>query len=65
MPEREPLSQEAFLFLAQQAGLDPGSPHMEELFPYARAVVAGLAELDEIGVEGYEPDMAFRPAPEV
>ena len=64
MPERTPLSKEAFLYLAQQAGLEAADEHMEELFPYVQNALEGLAQLDEIGVDGFEPDLAFRASPE-
>ena len=57
------LTWEGFLFLAQEAGLDPNSPHMEELFPYVRNVLADMATLRAMDVSDAEPDMAFVPNP--
>ncbi len=64
MPQRTPLTKEAFLYLAQQAGLDVGDEHLDELFPYVQNALEGLAQLDEVAVEDFEPDLAFRAAPE-
>lgn len=58
------LTWEGFLFLAKEAGLDPNSPHMEELFPYVQNVLAGMEPLRALDVSGAEPDMAFIPDPE-
>ena len=51
----------AFLHLAQEAGLDVKSPHMDELFSYTRVVLDSLKSLHDYSVEGFEPDMAFSP----
>ena len=59
-----PLTYEAFLRLAEQAGLDTSSPHLAELFPYVQSVLASLEPLRSIDVAGEEPDMAFLPNPE-
>ena len=64
MAQRTPLGREAFLYLAQQAGLDAGDEHLEELFPYVQNALEGLAQLDEIATDEFEPDLAFRAAPE-
>lgn len=58
------LSREAFLHLAAEAGLDADSSHMDDLYPYVEAQLAGLRSLRDIDVSGAEPDMAFQPAPE-
>ena len=55
------LSKETFLYLAQQAGLDPADPHMEELYPYVGNVLASIESLGLIDVSGFEPEMAFAP----
>lgn len=62
MPEENLLTREAFDYLAQAAGLDLNDPHLEELYPYARNALAGMARLAKIDVTGMEPDAAFRPA---
>lgn len=55
------LTWDAFLYLAREAGLDPNSSHMEELFPYVQNVLAGMAPLRALDVSDAEPDMAFVP----
>ena len=64
MAQEFSLSREAFLHLAAEAGLDADSSHMDELYPYVEAQLAGLRSLRDIDVSGAEPDMAFQPAPE-
>jgi hypothetical protein len=64
MPNPDPLTREAFLTLASAAGLDADSTHLEELYSFVQATLAGLQSLGEIDVAGAEPDMAFLPAPE-
>ena len=64
MASHFPLTWEGFLFLAQEAGLDPNSPHMEELYPYVQAVLADMGPLRAMDVLAAEPDMAFVPNPE-
>ena len=55
-----PLTREAFLSLAKQAGLDVGnSAHMEELYRFVQATLAGLQSLQQMDVSGAEPDVAF------
>lgn len=62
MPEENPLTREAFDYLAQAAGLDLADPHLDELYPYVRNALAGMERLAQIDVAGMEPDAAFRPA---
>ena len=64
MAQEFSLSREVFLHLAAEAGLDVNSPHMDALFPYVEAQLAGLLSLRDIDVSGAEPDMAFQPMPE-
>ena len=64
MSSEAQLTWEGFLFLAQEAGLDPNSPHMEELYPYVQSVLADMAPLRAMDVSDTEPDMAFVPNPE-
>jgi hypothetical protein len=59
VPGEQPLTYEAFLLLAEQAGLDTGSPHLAELFPYVQGVLASLEPLRGLELAGEEPDMAF------
>jgi hypothetical protein len=62
VPGEKTLTREAFLYLAQEAGLDPASSHMEELYPYVQNVLASMLQsLNELDVAGAEPDMAFIP----
>lgn len=63
MPEENPnpLTREAFDYLAQAAGLDLADPHLDELFPYARNALAGMERLRQIPVGDAEPAQAFRP----
>ena len=55
------INRQAFLRLAQEAGLDVKSPHIDELFSYTQVVLDSLKSLHEFSVEGFEPDMAFLP----
>ena len=64
MPGDNPLNREAFLYLSAQAGLDTASPHLDELFPYVQSVLFSVRSLNQIDVDGAEPDMAFIPSPE-
>ncbi len=61
MATESSLSRPAFLHLAQEAGLDVLSPHMDELFSYVQAVLDSLKSLHDYSVDGFEPDMAFLP----
>lgn len=62
MPEENPLTREAFDYLAQAAGLDLADPHLDDLFPYVRNALAGMERLRQIAGADTEPDQAFRPA---
>jgi Asp-tRNA(Asn)/Glu-tRNA(Gln) amidotransferase C subunit len=64
VPGEKPLSREAFIYLAEEAGLDVSSPHIEELYPYVQSVLASMQSLNELDVAGAEPDMAFMPPQE-
>ncbi len=59
MKEKLGLSREAFLTLAERAGLDPGDPHMEELYRYLQNVLPGLQRLQGLDLTGTEPFMPF------
>ena len=65
MAADSPMTYDAFLSLAQQAGLDAGldagDAHMEELYSYVKAVLASLRSLNGLDVSQTEPDMAFMP----
>ena len=60
-----PMTYDAFLSLAQEAGLDTKSDaataHMEELYSYVNAVLASLRSLNAMDLSQAEPDMAFLP----
>ena len=62
MAEQNPLTREAFDYLARAAGLDASDPHMDELFPYVQNALAGFAKLEELAVDDWEPGSAFNPA---
>jgi len=61
MPEKSPLSHDAFLALAEAAGIDVSGAHGEELFSFVQNILTGLESLQGIDVSGAEPDMAFIP----
>ncbi|PKB65987.1 MAG: hypothetical protein BZY81_08370 [SAR202 cluster bacterium Io17-Chloro-G4] len=61
MPEESRLSKEAFLFMAESAGIDVTGEHVDELFSIVQATLAGLDSLKEIDVTDAEPDMSFAP----
>ena len=65
MAADNPMTYDAFLSLAQNAGLDigpgAGDAHMEELYSYVKAVLASLRSLNDLDVSQAEPDMAFMP----
>jgi hypothetical protein len=64
MPKDSPLTRGAFLHLAKEAGLDVDSPHMDELYPYVREVLAGFEPLKGLDVADAEPPLAFIPPQE-
>jgi hypothetical protein len=65
MPEENAFNQQAFDYLAQQAGLAAGitwdDAHAAELFAYVRNALAPLQPVQKLDVTGVEPDMAFLP----
>ena len=65
MAADSPMTYDAFLSLAQEAGLDTssgtGEAHMEELYSYVKAVLASLRSLNGLDLSQAEPDMAFMP----
>ena len=65
MVTESPMTYDAFLSLAKDAGLDTtssqGGSHMEELYSYVNAVLSSLRSLDDLDVSQAEPDMAFMP----
>ena len=65
MAPDSPMTYDAFLGLAQEAGLDTTSvtaeAHMEELYSYVNSVLTSLRALDALDCNQVEPDMAFLP----
>ena len=65
MATDSPMTYDAFLSLAQEAGLKvsggASDAHMEELYSYVNAVLASLRSLNDLDVSKIEPDMAFMP----
>ena len=65
MAPDSPMTYDAFLGLAREAGLDTTSvtaeAHMEELYSYVNSVLTSLRALDALDCNQVEPDMAFLP----
>ena len=65
MADDSPMTYDAFLSLAREAGLEmaseTGGAHMEELYSYVKAVLTSLRSLGDLDVSQVEPDMAFMP----
>ncbi len=61
MAEDGRLSHQAFLSKATEAGIDVSGSHGEDLFHFVQDVLATLESLEDVGVAGAEPDMAFMP----
>ena len=65
MAPDSPMTYDAFLCLAREAGLDTTSvtaeAHMDELYSYVNSVLASLRALDALNCSQAEPDMAFLP----
>ncbi len=59
MTSQPGLSKETFLRLAEAAGLDVTSPHIEALYSYVRTVLRSLELLEEMDLTGVEPPMIF------
>ncbi|MFQ6026547.1 MAG: hypothetical protein ACE5Q6_03410 [Dehalococcoidia bacterium] len=62
MAQESPISREAFLDLAKEAGLDTSSPHMDQLYRYTQNLLGRIQSLKELDLSNGEPDMAFVPA---
>ena len=61
MSERE-LTKEAFLIMAEAAGLDvTDEAHMEELYAYTAAQLSSLRSFNELDLSDAEPAMIFMP----
>jgi len=59
MKEKLGLSREAFLTIAETAGLDIRDPHMGALYSYLQNVLPGLKRLQGLDLTGMEPFMPF------
>ena len=57
------LTREEFDLTARQAGFDPADPHMDDLFPDVRLLLARATSLFEDDLTGYEPSSHHPPAP--
>jgi hypothetical protein len=55
MDKRAWLDREIFLRIAQEAGLNPEDPHLEELYAYVRDVLPGLKVIEELDLKDVEP----------
>ena len=55
MDKRAWLDREIFLRIAQGAGLNPGDPHLEELYAYVQDVLPGLNVIEELDLKEVEP----------
>ena len=65
MVSEKELSKEDFLLMAQAAGLDiSDSRHMDELYPYLRAALAGLQSINDLDLTGVEPAGVYIPPEE-
>lgn len=45
-------------------GTDPDDPHLDEVYPLVQALLKDIAPLDELNLEGVEPDLIFAPCKE-
>ena len=57
MANKEPLSKEDFLRIAEHAGLDADSPHMEDLHAYFKGLLPNLEAVKDLDLTGLEPFM--------
>jgi hypothetical protein len=63
MKKRAWLDRETFLRTAEEAGLKPGDPHLEELYAYVRDALPGLKVIEDLDLKDVEP-MSFPDAKE-
>ncbi len=61
MTPQNPLSMEAFLRMAEAAGMDVKDPHIEDLYAYVQGVLQGVAPLRRLDLSGVEPDFLSNP----
>lgn len=45
-------------------GTDPDDPHLDEVYPLVQGLLKDIAPLDELDLEGVEPDLIFSPCKE-
>ena len=57
MANKEPLNKEDFLRIAEHAGLDAGSPHMDDLHAYIKGLLPTLKTIKDLDLTGLEPFM--------
>ena len=57
MANKEPLNKEDFLSIAEHAGLDAGSPHMDDLHAYIKGLLPTLKTIKDLDLTGLEPFM--------
>ncbi len=59
------LDKESFKQLAKIIlGTDPDDPHLDEVYPLVQGILKDIAPLDELNLEGVEPDLIFAPCKE-
>jgi hypothetical protein len=57
MANKESLSKEDFLRIAEHAGLDVDSPHMDDLHAYLKGLLPTLKTIKDLDLAGLEPFM--------
>ena len=56
------MSKETFLQMAEKAGLDVSSPHMDDLYDYfCKGVLPSLMAIRELDLGDWEPATLFAP----
>ena len=53
------LDWDAFVNLAQAAGLDVNDPHINELFDYIHTILPALKAVHELDLAGVDPAMVY------
>ena len=65
MVDEAEISKETFLQMAETAGLDVNSPHMDDLYDYFRkGVLPSLVAIRELDLGDWEPATLFMPSTE-
>ena len=57
MANKEPMNKEDFLRIAEHAGLDVDSPHMDDLHAYLKGLLPILKTIEDLDLTGLEPFM--------